>query len=259
VVVYGLSAFSLAAQTYSRWLTSKPVSFPFVYCVTLALVIGWGLIVVGADGIGSAPSEAWILALCSGVAGGVVAKRLDGAILRSLDRYPRWRIRPPRDRAGAGGTDQPARVAVVASAQGRSARRRRSGMRRIQENRRSVLQGWQWGIASSCVVAALEETLHRGVLLETARMLPGQALFAMGCVALMLIFALSHIWFGPSQVAAKLPLGLLTLGLVLIYGTLAPAIVAHVVFNLLAVADGRSEDPVRLLAWGLAIVSPKRR
>ncbi|HMJ97062.1 MAG TPA: CPBP family intramembrane glutamic endopeptidase [Thermoleophilaceae bacterium] len=239
VVVYGLSTFSLTAQAYSRWLTSRRISFPFVYCVVLAVVVAYGVSVVGVDAFGSAPSAVWVVGAATGLAGGLGAKRFDQLILRTLERRHAASGQHVRGTARGRVADRYPRTETVGLDQAVAPRRRPSGVWRIQRKRRAVLAGWSWGFASSSVVAALEEMLHRGVLLETARLLPGQLLFATACAGLVLVFALTHIWFGLRQVAAKLPLGVVALVLVLIYGTIVPAVVAHVVFNLMTVAEAR--------------------
>jgi hypothetical protein len=259
VVLYGLSAFSLSAQAYSRWLTATPVSFPLAYCVVLAAVIGGSTTVVGTDGFGAAPPETWPVAFATGLAGGLLAKRLDGLILRRL-HHRRTRKADRKHRSTAGwGLDQPGSVEIVSQGGAGLVRRRQSGAFRIQRNRRAVLDGWRWGACSATVVAVLEETLHRGILLDTARLLPGRLLFAAACAGLVLAFALSHIWFGLSQVAAKLPLGAVALTLAIVYGTILPAIVAHVVFNLQTVADWERREPGRLVAARLAVKSGRRQ
>jgi hypothetical protein len=81
--------------------------------------------------------------------------------------------------------------------------------------------------------AGLEELAFRGFMLQFflfVRPLVAQTALV---GALVPIFALTHLWFGWTQVVAKLPLGTLTLGVALCSGSLTPAILTHLTFNLL--------------------------
>lgn len=81
--------------------------------------------------------------------------------------------------------------------------------------------------------AGLEELAFRGFMLQLFLLVRPLFVQATLVSALVPIFALTHLWFGWTQVVAKLPLGMLTLGVALYSGSLTPAILTHLTFNLL--------------------------
>jgi membrane protease YdiL (CAAX protease family) len=90
------------------------------------------------------------------------------------------------------------------------------------------------------LAAVLEEIVYRGYLISLCSEIPNTALYTVALSSTVLAFAAAHIYSGPAQALAKLPLGLLAIAAVLISGALLPAIVAHVLFNLLS-----TEEPSR--------------
>jgi hypothetical protein len=93
-------------------------------------------------------------------------------------------------------------------------------------------------------VAALEELLFRGVVVDLARAIPWTPVAIAALLASLVAFAASHVALGWAEMLAKLPLGAAALGAVLLLGSVAPAIVAHVLFN--------------LRAWAAAAPAPRR-
>lgn len=86
--------------------------------------------------------------------------------------------------------------------------------------------GLLWLLAS----ALLEECAFRGLVLHSALSGPGWvAVLAVPVVTVA--FALSHIFFGWPQVAAKLPLSVLATAAVLLVGSVAAAALGHALFN----------------------------
>lgn len=81
--------------------------------------------------------------------------------------------------------------------------------------------------------AGLEELAFRGFMLQLFLLVRPPVAEAALVIAIIPIFALTHLWFGWTQVVAKLPLGTLTLGVALYSGSLMPAILTHLTFNLL--------------------------
>jgi Type II CAAX prenyl endopeptidase Rce1-like len=97
------------------------------------------------------------------------------------------------------------------------------------------------------LVAPFEEMVYRGYLVMLCQEIPDRILYAVALAFTVLAFALAHIYSGPVQAAAKLPLGLLTLVAVLASNALLPAIVAHVLFNLFSAEEpGRDQVVERL-------------
>ena len=108
-------------------------------------------------------------------------------------------------------------------------------------------------------VAVLEELIYRGFLVRSAFLLPALPLAAGAIVGIVLIFALAHLQFGWEHVMAKLPLSALAMVAVVLLGTVLPAVVAHVLFNVKLAREaaerfesqeaiGTRVDGVRLLA-----------
>ncbi|WP_454084209.1 CPBP family intramembrane glutamic endopeptidase [Georgenia sp. Marseille-Q6866] len=87
--------------------------------------------------------------------------------------------------------------------------------------------------------AVLEELVFRGLLVGAALAVGGVG-GAAALVAVTVLFALSHAELGPGQPLAFLPLSVIALALVLLTGSVLPAVTAHVVVNVRAgVAAGR--------------------
>jgi membrane protease YdiL (CAAX protease family) len=94
------------------------------------------------------------------------------------------------------------------------------------------------------MIAVFEEVIFRGFLLSVClRLAIGPAVLA--TLGLVAAFALSHIWFGWIQVAAKTPLAVVTTATVLLTGGIVAAIAIHVLFNVRVAARARSGPPVR--------------
>ena len=87
--------------------------------------------------------------------------------------------------------------------------------------------------------AVLEELVFRGLLVWAALALGGVG-GAAALAVVTVLFALSHAELGPGQPLAFLPLSVIALALVLVTGSVLPAVTAHVVVNVRAgVAAGR--------------------
>ena len=131
-------------------------------------------------------------------------------------------------------------AAVRRAARGRARRRRAGRDAAWQAGGRpaaahgAALDGARPGAVSMLLlllgVAALEEILFRGVLADLSLSLSTPA--AAACLAgTLVLFALSHVYWGWSEVLSKGALGVLALASVLALGTVVPAIVAHAVVN----------------------------
>jgi hypothetical protein len=104
------------------------------------------------------------------------------------------------------------------------------------------------------LVGALEEVLFRGVVLDLALAIPWTPVAVVALLASLVAFAASHVALGRTEMVAKLPLGAATLAAALLLGSVAPAIVAHVAFNLrawAARAPAQAERPAARPTAGL--------
>jgi len=89
----------------------------------------------------------------------------------------------------------------------------------------------QFPLLTIVTAAVLEEGFFRGVLLRTA-LLPQSLVVATALVCFTVVaFSVAHVFFGWEHVLAKTPLGIAAACSVLALGSLLPAVVAHVWFN----------------------------
>jgi hypothetical protein len=241
LVVYGLSAFSLSAQVHARWLAQRRVSFPVVYCLILFAIVLWGASVTEPEPSDHISMGAIVIGLPVGLCAGLGLWRLDVLILRAIAQR---KINRPGRSQGMNLSRESELGASFAEYSTtdliREGTRRRAGYVRMQENRNIVLSGWRWGLGSSTTVAVLEEAIHRGLLLGVAASVENEYVFAVACLLLILAFSLSHVWFGLTQVAAKTPLSIFALVATLFFGSVLPAMAAHVIFNLVTVMQTSS-------------------
>ena len=85
-------------------------------------------------------------------------------------------------------------------------------------------------LALLLLIAALEELLFRGIVIDLALRLTVVA--AAACIAgSIVVFAASHIYWGLEEFVAKLPLALAALAVSLPFRAVVGAVVAHMVFN----------------------------
>lgn len=208
----------------------RRVSVLYAYAAALALCVGWGLLVLRPNLL-DVSAVALALSVPVGLAIGVLAGRCDRAIIRRANRRT---VRRRATRGGSGerraGGPGPRRVRTTAvQVGGQSLDKRRSlGLHRI---RQPTPEEREIGLGEVVSVGALEELVYRGVLVSACFLLPGSGYVALALVGLVVAFALPHVWFGWTHVAAKLPLSALAMGSVLALGTVVPAVVAHVLFN----------------------------
>jgi hypothetical protein len=110
----------------------------------------------------------------------------------------------------------------------------------VQERGRAAIR--IEGLVQLATIGALEELDYRGALVGACFLVPSTALRTAALAASVAAFALSHIWFGWPHVAAKVPLGVLTMAAALVAGSVVPAVVAHVVFNVAVARALRNES-----------------
>lgn len=221
--------------------------------------------------VGTARPGWLVLAVPAGLAGGAATRWCDRAIIRAIARRPsrtgdqaaartagrrsaRSAGRPARGgrvASGAwgaggarGGGRSPSRVAALAgSADGpvrlgpvtptAGALLLGGGARReppAPPGTTGTLDPRQFPLGTVLAVAVAEEAFYRGVLLRAALLPPGWVGPALA-VATVAAFALAHVTFGWPHVLAKAPLGAVAAAAALAFGSVLPALVAHLWFN----------------------------
>ncbi|QTE00111.1 CPBP family intramembrane glutamic endopeptidase [Streptomyces cyanogenus] len=220
-----LSSLALASHLHVRFLDRRGVHTLHVYAAVLAVVTGYGLLVLGPAALYRGP--VWGLA-AGPLAGAVLAAPVaaaDTAITRRLGRRAA-RSAPPAGPPRAVRTTR----AVGLAARVAGARTAGTTERRWTPSHRdtdvALPPGWL------VAVGALEECVFRGVLTGEAMALTGWAVRIAVLTLATAAFALSHLFFGWTQVAAKLPLALAGLALTLATGDVLGAITVHALFNL---------------------------
>ncbi|HVE77688.1 MAG TPA: CPBP family intramembrane glutamic endopeptidase [Gemmatimonadaceae bacterium] len=227
VAVYSLSCASLAGYLHARRPGARPATFLPIYVTVMGLAAGLAVVVLELPSVTRASWTTLGLSLPVGVAAGALAGWA-GSALKRLGR--RWSQRSsratweghrspgPMSPAGYGLTSLGAPPAVTTVMPDRYM----PGGAPV--SRRRVLGLW-------LLAGTLEEVLFRGVLVELISRLPVAALIGPCLVASVAAFALSHVALGWPEVLDKLPLGAITLAIALLTQSVAPAVVAHVFFN----------------------------
>lgn len=213
IACYSLASASLAGYVQLSWprrSATPPPPFLPLYVGITAAVTGAALATLSLPIVTGGSPGALALAVPIGIGIGLAGLRLD-AIARRVGRR-RAREARPRMRPRA------------------TARAPRSGGQPVAavpgEGSASVST-----LALLVAVGALEELLFRGVLVDLSRSIRSPGLEAACLVATVAVFALSHVYWGWSEVASKAALGVLALAAVLGLGTVLPAVLAHGTFN----------------------------
>jgi len=209
-----LCASSSALASYTKLRFARCFQdYDATYAVTLVVVVTYGLL-IGAPSL-ALPIEGGLLAASSWLAAGLTA----GFLAFHADRRIVALIRPHL-------------TPNVANAMPTPQRTRPSGHSMPPWSLHSV-----WSPQTRLFVlltsAGLEEVAFRGFMLQTFLFVRPFVAQAALVAALIPVFALTHLWFGWTQVAAKLPLAALTLGVALSSNSLTPAIATHLMFNML--------------------------
>ncbi len=220
VAALSLSCAPTAALLQSLWRSRRTPSFRFVYAGTLLTVSAAAVFVLRLPGLTQSSWSALAPALAVGLGGGELAFRTEGAVHRALRRRPQ---RPTSVDRGTPFDRRPVTPPPAAA-------------------------GSQWAgretLALLIGIAALEEVLYRGVLVDLSLELPVAA--AVVCIAAsVLAFSAAHVYWGWIEMLAKLPLGLAALGASLPFEALAGAIAAHVFFNTRSWLAGRRLEESR--------------
>jgi membrane protease YdiL (CAAX protease family) len=203
IAVYALACGPLAEYLHSSWPRARRPRFLLVYVGVMAAIAAVALVVLELPSVTGGSPVALSLAFPVGMTIGFLAIRWDALVRRTARARARRDARKravrveSRPAAAAPGGEQPGSVSTL---------------------------------ALLLAVAILEEVLFRGVLVDLALSLSSPA--AVACVAgTLAAFALSHVYWGWSEVASKGMLGALALVSVLALGTVVPAVVAHAVLN----------------------------
>jgi hypothetical protein len=237
LVVYSLSAGSLAVHIHSRLLAGKRSSFWTVYNCILAFTVAWGFLLFQPGQILGNSLTAWILSIPTGIVAGWMAGWAERAIIRGISR--RQLVLANRsDPNGSSNTVWRARrtrldhVRSAPTTAGRGAKRRDIGLHKGPQSFQLSPAELQFGFWPIMVASVLEELVYRGFLVQVCFLLPNRFLIVMALAGTLLVFALSHIQFGWLHVLAMSPLSALALVAVLSFGTVLPAVVAHIIFNI---------------------------
>ncbi|HET9257382.1 MAG TPA: CPBP family intramembrane glutamic endopeptidase [Pseudonocardiaceae bacterium] len=237
VILIGSSNLALSSHIHVRWLDRRGLRAVPVHVVTLTGTICAATVLLGTNWI--ARPAPWSIsqlpalttvALTAGAALVVagIAIPVDGLISRAVaDRRRRTagrssavvRSEAPRKVRPVGLAAQQA-IGTNAGSSGVE----HSWVPTARDTDLGVGPGWMIG------AAVAEECVFRGVVLNLVAP-PHSAVAPLGIGGVIITFALSHIFFGWGQVAAKLPLSIVATGATLVLGTVFAAIVGHVLFN----------------------------
>ncbi|MFD4632333.1 CPBP family intramembrane glutamic endopeptidase [Streptomyces sp. NPDC058284] len=230
LVLCALSALALASHLHVRHFDHRGVHTLQVYAAVLAAVTGFGLLVLGPGALGRGPAWGLLAGPVLGAAAAPLVAAADTAVTRRLGRRAAARPAPtapsataPRTR-GTRAVGPAARLAKATSSTTSTATEQRWTATRRDSD---VALPLAWLVA----VGVLEECVFRGTLTGVALAqgaLPVRVLILTLATA---AFALSHIFFGWAQVAAKLPLSVTALALTLLTGNVLGAAVTHALFN----------------------------
>lgn len=218
--------------------------FWLIYCGVMSVVFVGALFVLDQPTrIFGAPGWGWVAALPLGWVGATVCSRADIWVLR---RWSHYRKALKQAAAARSGHNRNLRTDPVIERMrpGNPSKRSAGSVWPSRQQERSAQSGWRQIVLTSSV-GVLEELVFRGVLLQLCLGFASWTAIGIALTAMVLMFALSHVWYGVEHVIAKLPLSVVTTVLVLAMGTVWPAVVTHVIFNVeilrkrrLAVAPG---------------------
>ncbi len=204
VALTSTSAATLAGLIHTRRRAAS-ASFLPTYAATLAIVAALALILTGVPTLESHSLGGLGLALLAAGIACLAALRGEAHIARLLRR---------RSRRGAA-----RRVSITTELV------RPDLASRPAATGSSVLS---WLL----VIAAGEEVLFRGVLVDLARQVPGgSTTHAVLLVASVIAFAFSHSQLGFAEALSKLPLSVACMAACLVSGTVLAPIAAHVAYN----------------------------
>jgi membrane protease YdiL (CAAX protease family) len=224
IVLYSLSCGELANYLRLRCAVLKQVAFLPVYVATMAVVVGFSVLILDLPSVVRCSGVVLALSLPLGFVAGAIAWWSELAIKRHLLRR---NLLKPRQRRLRGSffrmgprTGWPERAWLADVVLNPDY---------LAANRNTARPYSMLGLL--LLVGCFEEVLFRGVLVELILDIPSLILVVLGLAASVVLFASSHLRVGYGEVLAKLPLGALTLLVTLVTRSVVPAIVAHAYFN----------------------------
>ncbi|ATL29099.1 CPBP family intramembrane glutamic endopeptidase [Streptomyces formicae] len=270
-----LSCLALASHLHVRFFDHRGVHTLQVYAAVLAVVAGCGLLVVGPRVLGSGVGWGLLVSPLLGAAVAPLVATADTLITRRLGRRAaRSAARDQGRGANRDGTTRGGRAPATAP---RARATRPVGQAaRLAGASSATTTRQQWTpshrdtdvalpLGWLVAVGVLEECVFRGTLTGVALTQHGLAQRVLILLAATGAFALSHIFFGWAQVAAKLPLSVIALALTLATGSALGAVVTHALFNVRiwryqntvrgAAPDARDKDRRASRARGRTVAS----
>ncbi|MDQ2837913.1 MAG: CPBP family intramembrane metalloprotease [Actinomycetota bacterium] len=226
VLLLGCAGLTLSSHLHARFFDDRDVGTVPVHVLTSSIVLLAALPLVGLRWVLNSNAWCWrqplpigapVLLLAGlGIAALVIAA--DPRIARALGRGRR--LVPAVER-------QPTDLRPVGLAA------RTGGSLLLARDWTPTSRDLDLGIGLPWLLATalVEESIFRGVALNLVLRAADAPLRVLGVLAVLLAFALSHIFFGWSQVAAKLPLSVLGTAAALLTGSVLPAAIGHLLFN----------------------------
>lgn len=238
--VLACTPFSIAWHLFLRWFRWRGTPFVRVYGAVLLGVTAWGALIFGR-GIAPLPApddaRAWLASVALGLIAGIAAAWCDRAVVRFLRRSARL-----RERSAA---TQRRRIVQVRPVGGLTHARRDDPFEKTRSARGPFSLQEEMSPGAVVFLGAMEEVVYRGILVQLCGLLVNPRLVAMALALSVVLFGLSHIEFGWPHVISKLPLGALALAAVLGTGFIVPALIAHVLFNVLVYRNHRASTVTR--------------
>jgi len=205
--------------------------FWLIYCGVMSGVLFGALFVLDNPAkIFGIAGWGWVAAFPVGWAGARACNRADGWVLRRWFHYRKMSRQVP----GAGhryGNNSRSDPVIEQVRPGRQSQRSVCPDSSLRQSGQLTQNRWQPFVLTSSV-GVLEELVFRGVLLQLCMGFSSRPTIAIALVALIIMFALSHVWYGVEHILAKLPLSIFTTLSALALDTVWPAIVTHVIFNM---------------------------
>jgi hypothetical protein len=215
LAIYSVASAPLTTYLQAWWPTARPPSFLPLYAGIMAVVGAAGLAVLELPTVTDGSAAALAASVPVGRAAGALAIWSDDMVRRLEQRRARQRRLRGDGPLGSARAAPLTPSAFALPAYGRRA-------------------PYDAPLALLVAIAVLEELLFRGIAVDLAAGTSSPVLAGAALAMSVVMFAFSHMYAGWIEVLAKLPLGALALLAVLGLETIAPAVVAHVLFNVRA-------------------------
>jgi len=226
-ILLSLGSFSIANLIHDRWLASRGVSIITVNVYIKAFIVIFGVLLMPIRLLFDASLVIHGLSIILGLIAGFLAVLIE-RIMPGKNQYQHnefWE---------SSGFNLPNKMSDgLFSKNARTVQR--SFVSSRYPNQLAVIQSaYHFGLCSTLLVALFEELIFRGFLVVLCFTLPNPWLITISLSITVLIFGAAHSYGGFRQVVAKTSLGIITLLVTLVTGTVLPAIVAHIYFNIVA-------------------------